>query len=112
MANIEQDSVIIRNDAVYDKINQSVPIPKPEIGIDTKDTLIDNIVQSLEEPNNSIQSQTMLDTSAINKFTQVSQERNTLYNMLDTMCEDSKIAAVLETYAEDVTEPNENGKIV
>lgn len=108
----EQDSVIIRNDAVYDKINKPVPIPKPEIGIDTEDTLIDNIVQSLEEPNNSIQSQTMLDTSAINKFTQVSQERNTLYNMLDTMCEDSKIAAILETYSEDVTEPNENGKIV
>ena len=34
--------------------------------ISLTDTLIDNIVQSLEEPNNSIQSQTMLDTSAIN----------------------------------------------
>jgi hypothetical protein len=32
--------------------------------------------------------------------------------MLDTLCQDSTISAVLETYAEDATEYNDEGKIV
>ena len=53
-----------------------------------------------------------LDISEIQAFTQASQNRNLIYDLLDTMCEDPTIAAVLETYAEDATEYNDNGQIV
>ena len=35
-----------------------------------------------------------------------------MYQLLDTMAEDPTIAAVLETYAEDATETNDDGRIV
>lgn len=110
--NIE-NTAIERDDGIYNKINQTIPKPEQEIGIDTKNTFIDYIIDSLDDPTKpSVQKSTTIDMSIINKFTQVSQERNTLYNMLDTMCEDSIIAAVLETYAEDATERNDDGRIV
>jgi hypothetical protein len=110
--NIE-NTAIERDDGIYNKINQTIPKPEQEIGIDTKNTFIDYIIDSLDDPTKpSVQKSTTIDMSVINKFTQVSQERNTLYNMLDTMCEDSIIAAVLETYAEDATERNDDGRIV
>ena len=35
-----------------------------------------------------------------------------MYAMLDTMSQDSIVSAVLETYAEDATERNDDGLIV
>lgn len=53
-----------------------------------------------------------IDISQFNNFSQLSQNRETLYQVLDTMAEDSTIAAMLETYTEDATETNDVGKIV
>ncbi len=35
-----------------------------------------------------------------------------MYQMIDTMCEDSRIASALEIYAQDGTEYNDSGKII
>lgn len=85
------------------KIN---PIPRPErdIGIDTKDSLLNNIIDA--------GTSSQLNIAELNAFTSISQNRDTLYTILDSMAEDSTIAAALETYAEDATERNDQGKIV
>ena len=85
------------------KINP-IPMPETNIGIDTDDAFYDSIVQSGESA--------QLDITRINAFTQITNNRETLYETLDTMAQDSTVSAVLETYAEDATESNEQGDIV
>lgn len=94
---------------IDDKEIQNTPIkavPKPEqnIGIDLKDTMINNIIAEGKS--------SQVDIGALESFTQVSTNRNEMYALLDSMCTDSTIAAVVETYAEDATETNDNGEIV
>lgn len=55
---------------------------------------------------------TPIDLNTLNAFTQVSRGRDQIYTVIDQMVEDPVISAVLETYAEDATEYNEQGKIV
>jgi hypothetical protein len=50
--------------------------------------------------------------TALNSFSNAAQNREQLYSIIDMMCEDSTIAAILETYSEDATEYNEQGDIV
>lgn len=96
---------IFQNDSseLGKKIN---PIPKPEvnIGIDTKNVFYDNIIEAGEA--------NAIDIGQLNSFTQLSNNRETLYQVLDTMSEDSTIAAMLEIYTEDATETNDQGQIV
>ena len=80
------------------------PAPNPEIGIDVDDSAINNIVA--EALNGT------LNISALEGFQNVSQTREQLYKLLDSMSYDSTLSAVLETYAEDICEPNERGEIV
>ena len=98
------DPAIINDESSYNKEIKSVPKPEANIGIDTKDTLFSNIVGAGLE--------NKVDISALEKFLQISQSRNEIYNLLDSMAQDSIISAILETYAEDATEYNEQGKIV
>lgn len=104
MENTQIDSVFVNDQEIYNKKTQAVPKPKVNIGIDTDNTLFDNIIEAGENQ--------QLDISKINSFTQLSQSRDQLYALLDTMGNDSVIAAVLETYAEDATEYNDKGQIV
>ena len=89
---------------LYNKTTEAIPAPSKEIGIDIDNQFLHNIV------NAGLASK--LDISAIQSFTQVSQHRNQIYDLLDTMCQDPTIAAILETYAEDATEYNDQGQIV
>jgi len=50
--------------------------------------------------------------TSLSSFTTISQSRDQVYNMLDTMSEDPIIAAALNIYASDACEPNENGHVV
>ena len=93
-----------RNMNLYGKKTVAVPAPKPEIGIDTEHEFISNIID------NGVASS--IDISVLSNFTQMSQQRNTMYDLLDAMAEDSTMAAVLETYAEDATEYNDQGRII
>jgi hypothetical protein len=99
-----QNTAFVNDEQVYSSPIVSRPKPEKNIGIDTQNVFFDNIA------NAGISSQ--LDISAFESFTQVSQSRDQLYAMLDTMSQDSIVSAVLETYAEDSTEYNDNGRIV
>ena len=53
-----------------------------------------------------------IDAKEIEKFTSISNTRDTQYNQLDTMCGDSSVSAVIRTIAEDVCEVADNGHIM
>ncbi len=90
--------------ALYDKQVKPVPVPQHEIGIDLDNRVLDNVVETMQT--------SQFDVNSLNSFTQVSRSRNEIYDTLDDMGDDSIIAAVLETYAEDATETNDAGSIV
>ena len=75
-----------------------------KLDIDTTGTLIDNIIEA------GLQSR--LDVSAIEHFTTISNSRDQIYQLIDTMCQDSTMSAIVRTYAEDVCETADNGHIV
>lgn len=103
MPNIEKDKFIQDSEKVGTKIN-AVPVPETEIGVDTANEFFKDIANLGESAS--------IDISSLNTFTQLSQNRETLYQVLDTMAQDSTVAAILEIYAEDATETNERGEIV
>lgn len=82
----------------------AVPKSEPEIGIDTTNTLPLEILESSLDDN--------LNVSKLEAFTNIAQTRETTYSLIDTMSNDSIISAILETYAEDATETNDNGQII
>lgn len=100
------DSAIIRDSELYNKKIKSEPNPKDFK--DIKTDLIQDIVDSQQA--DAVKSQ--LDLSKIESFTQLSTRRDQLYDALDEMASDPIISSVLETYAEDATEYNEQGRIV
>lgn len=104
--NTEKKSAFVTDDGLYGKKTVPVPAPERNIGVDTNDVLINGIA----DPDYGRSSH--VDMTTIEKFTGVSRDRNQVYDMLDAMAEDSTIASVLETYATDVTEYNDSGKIV
>lgn len=92
------------SEELYGKKLNPIPIPEKNIGIDVNKEFYENILDAAEV--------SKLDLAKIESFSQISQNRNLVYNVLDTMCEDSTISAVVETYAEDATETNEDGRVV
>lgn len=104
----EERNVFINDEKAYGETIKSVPKPQPEIGIDNDDSFLKNIIASVSEYGTKSQ----MDMSKIDEFSSISQSRDTVYGMLDVMAQDSKVAAILETYAADATEYNDEGKIV
>ena len=74
------------------------------LDIDVKNTLADNIIEAGMTGG--------LDMAAIESFTSISNARDQIYQMIDTMSQDSSVAAILRTYAEDVCEPADNGHVI
>lgn len=109
MAEQEKESAYSQVDNSYNKPIKSVPKPDLNIGIDTKNSLVTNIVNSFS---NNEMVQSTLDISAINSFSQLSQKRDEFYSALDVMAQDPIIASMYETYSEDATEYNDAGQIV
>lgn len=105
MGNIENnDSAFVRDDELYNKKIKSEPAPERKKDVDLDKTLYDNIIGAAQN--------SALDINAFNSLTQTANNRNELYNMIDAMCEDGIISAVVETYAEDATERNDAGNIM
>ena len=75
-----------------------------KLDIDTNKTLMDNII---EAGLNST-----LDTAAIENFTSISNSRDQVYQLIDTMCQDSAVSSIVRTYTEDVCEPSDTGHVV
>ena len=80
--------------------------PKEEIniGVDLNSNLTKTLVSNAE--------QTLVDTSNLENFLNISQSREQVYELIDTMSQDSTISAIIETYVEDICEPNDRGEIV
>ena len=105
MENLEnKESVIIQNDEIYHKPTKAVPAPDKKKDIDLDAQFYENIIDA--GINN------ILDLNSFNSLTNTAQTRNELYNVYDNMCQDGTISAVVETYSEDATERNDDGKIV
>ena len=75
-----------------------------KLDIDTNKVLMDNII---EAGLNST-----LDTAALEHFTSISNSRDQIYQLIDTMCQDSAVSSIVRTYAEDVCEPADSGHVV
>ena len=99
-----KDVAFSENDKLLNKKIEPVSTPNMEIGIDLENTVMSNIADTVET--------SQLDINALNSFMQVSRSRNEIYDVLDDMGNDSTLAAVLETYAEDATETNDAGDIM
>lgn len=89
---------------LYGKQINTKPRPETNIGVDLSDTFLTALAYSGES--------SQVDISKLESFRQASQSREQVYDLIDTMVNDSTMASVLETYAEDSTETNENGDIL
>lgn len=74
------------------------------LDIDVKKILIDNIIEA------GLSSQ--LDITKLENFTSISNSRDQIYQLIDTMAQDAAVAAILKTYAENVCEPADNGHVI
>ena len=74
------------------------------IDIDTSKVLLDNIIEA------GLSSK--LNMSSLENFTSISNARDQVYQLIDTMAQDSSVSAILRTYAEEVCEPADNGHVV
>ena len=105
MENLEnENSVIVRDEEIYNKKARAVPTPDKKKDIDLDGPFYENIIDG--RINN------VLDTNSFTSLTNTTQNRNELYNVYDKMCQDGTISAVIETYSEDATERNDKGQIV
>lgn len=92
------------DNSLYNKRIEAQSTPDPQIGIDLNNDLIYNIIDASQV--------NQVDITKLQSFTSVSRNRNELYDTLDFMAQDTTLASVLETYAEDATEMNDSGDIV
>lgn len=75
-----------------------------KLDIDTKQTLIDDIIQAgLSEG---------LDISKLDEFTSISNSREQIYTLIDTMAADSDVSSIIRVFAEEATEMADNGHII
>lgn len=74
------------------------------LDIDTNKILVDNIITA------GLSSK--LDSAKLESFTSISNARDQIYQLIDTMAQDSSVAAILRTYTEDVCEPADNGHVI
>ena len=74
------------------------------LDIDVKKILVDNIIEA------GLSSK--LDIAKLENFTSISNSRDQIYQLIDTMAQDSSVSAILKTYAENVCEPADNGHVI
>lgn len=80
------------------------PLEPPQTDIDFN--------KSLEAAILSAADSNSLDTGIFEAFSTTAQNRESEYELIDTMAQDATIAAAIETYAEDITQPNNRGEII
>ena len=76
----------------------------PKIGIDTAKTFVDNIIDAGVNGG--------LNISDLESLTTISNARDKIYQLIDTMSQDSTVAAIVKTYAEDVCAVADNGHVM
>lgn len=95
----QNKSALIGNGAQATVLDKTV-----KIDIDTDKNFIDEIIAA--------GTTNKLDISALENFTAMSNSRDQIYQLIDTMAADSSVASIIRTYAEEVCEPADNGHIV
>lgn len=75
-----------------------------KLDIDTQKALIDMLIDA--GTNSSF------DYTALTNFTTISNNRDQIYQLIDTMMQDSSVSSVIRTFAEDATEVADNGHIM
>ena len=80
------------------------PLDPPQTNIDIDKSLEDAILTSAQGGD--------LQAGVFEAFSTTAQNRESEYELIDTMAMDSTIAAAIETYAEDITQPNSKGDII
>ena len=101
---IKDKEYIVNDSHIYGKKTRPVTKQSRNIGIDTDDNFLSDIVESINKGE--------LNEAELESFSSVSQSRDLTYQLIDNMSSDNRIAAILETYAEDATEYADNGNIV
>lgn len=91
-------------DNLIGKKAQPVVAEPQEIGIDIDDALVDAIIEGV--------SNDAVDISSLDSFSNVTQSRENIYQLIDAMAADDRISAVLETFTEDTVETNDKGQVV
>lgn len=94
----------VKSDGLVGKKAKPVPKPEKEIGMDTDDKFISAILAGADS--------SQVDLQTLDNFGSTSQARESVYSLIDTMSQDDRVSAVLETYAEDATETNEKGSVI
>ena len=84
---------------IFNKKIISQPKPEVSIGVDQTDKVVKQIAEG-EDP------------SGLQTLTTVSLDRDMQYNQVDDMCNDSRIASILEIYTEDTACIGDDGRIV
>ena len=92
------------NTVLVGKKVKAVPKEPQSVGADIDNDFIYELLDAAQT--------SQIDLNSIDNFSNVSQSRESLYALIDTMAEDDRVSAILETYTEDVTQTNENGQIV
>lgn len=98
----QEETAFVKDSPLINRKIESSPRPPVEIGIDQNEILLKTIIDSFTNG-------TSIDMSQLESFSNVSQSREQVYKLLDTMSEDSTVSAILEIYAEDTTETNDHG---
>ena len=75
-----------------------------KLDIDTDKKLLDNIIEASIGGN--------LNTTELEQFTAISNSRDQVYQLIDTMMKDSVVSSIVRTYAEDACEVADNGHII
>lgn len=75
-----------------------------KLDIDTDKKLVDNIIEASIGGN--------LNTAELEQFTAISNSRDQVYQLIDTMMKDSVVSSIVRTYAEDACEVADNGHII
>ena len=94
------------NDKSADYIGKKIkasPLEPPKTNIDTNKSLEDAILEAA--------STSTLKTDVLESFSTMAQNRETEYELIDTMAMDSIISSAIERYAEDITQTNKKGQI-
>lgn len=98
-----QDTIEV-DDKLYGKTIKTEPKPEPQIGLENEHSIINDILDTADS--------SLIDTSVLNSFIDVSRNRDNVYKLVDQMCQDPIPAAILELFTEDTTATNDNKEIV
>lgn len=101
------DNTYQPDEDLFNKKIKTVPSNQKEIGIDTDNSIL-RAINNLSDEGTS----TSVNLSDIDAFSQISKDRDSIYDTIDTMADDPTIAAALEIYTEDATQANAEGRVL